>query len=57
MSSKTELLNGLLKKGVPFEFTAEHEGVAGEALVRLTGPDVLAFPEPQGLNQVLECSV
>ena len=45
---KLHPLTELLKKGVKFEFTTEHESIVRELLDKLASPEVLAFPDYEG---------
>ena len=45
LASRTKAINGLLKKGVDFHFTAEHEATVRQILGELSGSKVLAFPD------------
>ena len=44
MSVKAKSLNKLLKKGVKFNFTADHVDIVQKMLQDLASPEVLAFP-------------
>ena len=45
LAAGMKALNALLKKGVRFEFTAEHTQIAQTLLGKLPSPQVLAFPD------------
>ncbi|CAM9905835.1 unnamed protein product [Sphacelaria rigidula] len=44
MAARLKPLRSLLKKGTRFQFPQEHESIAKEMLLSLTGTNVLAFP-------------
>lgn len=51
MAARIKPLTRLLREGVSFQFTSEHEAIIKEILTHLTSTDVLAFPDYEGAAQ------